>query len=29
MLGFVVVLQNPFFAISNKDVEFKIENVPP
>ena len=29
MLGLVVVLQNPFFAVSNKNGEYKIENVPP
>ena len=29
MLGLVVVLQNPFFAVSGKTGEYKIENVPP
>jgi plastocyanin len=29
MLGFVVVLQNPFFAVSQKDGHFSIPNVPP
>jgi plastocyanin len=29
MMGFVVVLQNAFFGVSNKDGAYKIENVPP
>jgi plastocyanin len=29
MLGYVVVLQNPYFAVSNRAGEYKIENVPP
>lgn len=29
MEGFVVVLQNPYFAVSSKDGHFAIENVPP
>lgn len=29
MQGFVVVLQNPFFAVTNKEGRFEIENVPP
>lgn len=29
MEGFVVVLQNPFFAVSNKDGHYQIDNVPP
>ena len=29
MMGFVVVLQNPFYAVSDKDGAYKIENVPP
>ena len=29
MEGFVVVLQNPFFAVSGKDGHYAIENVPP
>src|SRR6266508_361780 len=27
--GYVVVLQNPFFAVTNKDGHYEIENVPP
>lgn len=29
MEGFVVVLQNPFFAVSGKDGRYEIDNVPP
>jgi len=29
MEGYVVVLQNPFFATTSKDGQYKIENVPP
>jgi plastocyanin len=29
MEGYVVVLQNPFFGVTNKDGHFDIENVPP
>ena len=29
MEGFVVVLQNPFFAVTNKDGHYEIDNVPP
>ena len=29
MEGFVVVLQNPFFAVTNKDGRYEIEKVPP
>lgn len=29
MEGYVVVLQNPFFAVTNKDGHYEIENVPP
>jgi plastocyanin len=29
MEGYVVVLQNPFFAVSGKDGRYKIDNVPP
>lgn len=29
MEGFIVVLQNPYFAVSNKDGRYQIENVPP
>lgn len=29
MEGFVVVLQNPFFAVSSKDGHYQIDNVPP
>ena len=29
MEGYVVVLQNPFFAVSNKEGHYEIENVPP
>jgi plastocyanin len=29
MEGFVVVLQNPFYAVTGKDGHYKIENVPP
>ncbi len=29
MEGYVVVLQNPFFAVTNKDGRYDIENVPP
>ena len=29
MEGYVVVLQNPFFGVSGKNGEYKIENVPP
>jgi len=29
MEGFVVVLQNPFYAVTNKEGHFEIENVPP
>jgi plastocyanin len=29
MVAYVIVLQNPFYAVSNKQGEFKIENVPP
>ena len=29
MEGFVVVLQNPFFAVTNKDGHYEIGNVPP
>jgi len=29
MEGYVVVLQNPFFAVSGKDGHYKIDNVPP
>jgi plastocyanin len=29
MEGFVVVLQNPFFAVSGKDGRYAIENIPP
>jgi plastocyanin len=29
MEGYVVVLQNPFFAVTSKDGQYKIENVPP
>jgi len=29
MEGFVVVLQNPFFAVTDKDGRYTIENVPP
>ena len=29
MEGFIVVLQNPFFAVTTKDGHYEIENVPP
>jgi hypothetical protein len=29
MLGFVVVLDNPYFAVSGDDGKFEIKNVPP
>jgi plastocyanin len=29
MEGFIVVLQNPFFAVTNKEGHYEIENVPP
>ena len=29
MEGFVVVLQNPFFAVTDKDGRYEIDNVPP
>jgi plastocyanin len=29
MEGYIVVLQNPFFAVTNKDGHYEIENVPP
>jgi plastocyanin len=29
MEGFVVVLQNPFFAVTDKDGRYEIQNVPP
>jgi plastocyanin len=29
MEAYIVVLQNPFFATTNKDGQYKIENVPP
>ncbi len=29
MEGFVVVLQNPFFAVTNKDGKYEIKDVPP
>lgn len=29
MEGFVVVLQNPYFAVTDKDGRYKIDNVPP
>jgi plastocyanin len=29
MEGYVVVLQNPYFAVSNKDGSYSIKNVPP
>lgn len=29
MEGFVVVLQNPFFAVTDKDGRYQIQNVPP
>ncbi len=29
MEGYVVVLQNPFYAVSGKDGHYRIENVPP
>ena len=29
MLGYVVVLQNPFFGVSDKNGAYKIDNVPP
>jgi plastocyanin len=29
MEGFVVVLQNPFFAVTDKDGHYAVENVPP
>jgi plastocyanin len=29
MEGYVVVLQNPFFALSDKDGNYRIDNVPP
>jgi plastocyanin len=29
MEGYIVVLQNPFFAVTDKDGHYKIDNVPP
>ena len=29
MLGLIVVLQNPFFGVSDKNGQYRIENVPP
>jgi hypothetical protein len=29
MEGFVVVLQNPFFAVTDRDGRYEIQNVPP
>jgi hypothetical protein len=29
MEGFIVVLQNPFFAVTDKDGHYEIQNVPP
>ena len=29
MEGYIVVLQNPFFAVTNKDGHYEIDNVPP
>ena len=29
MEGYVIVLQNPFFGVTNKDGHYEIENVPP